>query len=52
MSELLTRYLGEDFDSGNGENDSWKAVDEIPDEELWNTHERRRERLVSFARKR
>ena len=30
----------------------WKAVEEIPDEELWNTHERRRERLVSFARKR
>lgn len=52
MSELLTRYLGEDFSCGNGDNAAWQAVDEIPDEELWNTHERRRERLVSFARKR
>ncbi|MCB0732433.1 MAG: alpha-glucan family phosphorylase, partial [Ignavibacteriae bacterium] len=52
MSELLSRYLGDDFTSGNAENEMWKAIDEIPDEELWNTHERRRERLVSFARKR
>ena len=27
-------------------------LDQIPDEELWRTHERRRERLVSFARRR
>ena len=27
-------------------------VDNIPDEEIWRTHERRRERLVSFARRR
>lgn len=52
MSELLGRYLGDDFTAGNGDLETWKAVDEIPDEELWNTHERRRERLVSFARKR
>lgn len=29
----------------------WKRVDRIPDIELWGTHERRRERLVSYARK-
>jgi glycogen phosphorylase len=52
MSELLSRYLGDDFASGTADKDVWSAVDEIPDEELWNTHERRRERLVSFARKR
>ena len=27
-------------------------MQQIPDEELWRTHERRRERLVAFARKR
>ena len=29
-----------------------RRVDAIPDEELWATHERRRERLVAFARRR
>lgn len=52
MFELLTRYLGTEFASGTATKDVWAAVDEIPDEELWNSHERRRERLVSFARKR
>lgn len=52
MSELLSRYLGDDFATGSTDREDWSAVDEIPDEELWNTHERRRERLVSFARKR
>jgi len=52
MAELLSRYLGDDFASGTADPEVWKAVEEIPDEELWNTHERRRERLVSFARKR
>ncbi len=28
----------------------WWDVDRIPDAELWRTHERRRERLVSLAR--
>jgi glycogen phosphorylase len=30
----------------------WKRVENIPDAELWRSHERRRERLVAFARKR
>jgi starch phosphorylase len=30
----------------------WKRTDHIPDAELWRTHERRRERLVAFARTR
>ena len=30
----------------------WKRVDHIPDGELWRTHERRRERLIAFARDR
>ncbi len=52
MAELLARYLGDEFASGKIAEEDWEAVYEIPDEELWNTHERRRERLVSFARKR
>ena len=30
----------------------WKRVENIPNAELWRTHERRRERLVAFARRR
>jgi len=52
MQELLYRYLGEKFMQNPADADSWKNIDEIPDEELWRTHERRRERLVAFARSR
>jgi starch phosphorylase len=52
MQELLYRYLGEKFMQNPSDTESWKNVDEIPDEELWRTHERRRERLVAFARSR
>lgn len=52
MSDLLERYLGSDWQMEIADEDLWKRIDEIPDEELWRTHERRRERLIAFARKR
>jgi starch phosphorylase len=52
MHELLYRYLGEKFNRDPSDEEVWKRIDEIPDEELWRTHERRRERLVAFARNR
>lgn len=52
MNELLYRYLGETFVRNPSDPEVWKAIDEIPDEELWRTHERRRERLVALARNR
>ena len=52
MFELLERYLGEKFVNDPANPDSWQGIDDIPDEELWRTHERRRERLVAFARDR
>ncbi len=52
MQQLLIRYLGERFLADPSDTEIWKRVDEIPDEELWRTHERRRERLVAFARAR
>jgi len=52
MSELLFRYLGDKFLSNPSDKKVWERVEDIPDEELWRTHERRRERLVAFARKR
>lgn len=52
MAGLFDRYLGPDWWRRPGQAETWEGVDPIPDEELWATHERRRERLVAFARKR
>ncbi len=50
MEELLYRYMGEKFILSPGDPKVWERINDIPDEELWRTHERRRERLVAFAR--
>lgn len=50
MIILFNRYLGEDWIDNIDEQDLWNRVEKIPDIELWRTHERRRERLVAFAR--
>jgi len=50
MEELLYRYMGDGFIEEPSNKEVWESVYEIPDEELWRTHERRRERLVAFSR--
>ncbi len=52
LSNLYDRYLGPRWHEQPGDMEIWQAVDHIPDTEVWRTHERRRERLVAFARKR
>ncbi|MDR0472950.1 MAG: alpha-glucan family phosphorylase [Treponema sp.] len=52
MIELLDRYLGPHFEETPTELAVWNRINRISDEELWRTHERRRERLVTFARDR
>jgi starch phosphorylase len=52
MIQLYDRYLGMVWDGRPSEQNVWKRVDHVPDAELWRTHERRRERLVAFARMR
>jgi starch phosphorylase len=52
ISQLYDRYLGMQWAERLSDIRLWERVDRIPDEELWRTHERRRERLVAFARKR
>ena len=51
LATLYDRYLGPGWNEKPAEVAIWKAVDAIPDTELWRTHERRRERLVAFARR-
>ncbi len=52
MDNLFDRYLGPRWRDDPGDPVLWNRVHQIPDEELWRTHERRRERLVAFARNR
>jgi starch phosphorylase len=52
MADLYDRYLGPRWIERPAEQSIWQRVMRIPDEELWRTHERRRERLVAFARRR
>jgi starch phosphorylase len=52
MIQLYERYLGPEWDGRPPDPQLWKRVESIPDAELWRTHERRRERLVAFARRR
>jgi glycogen phosphorylase len=52
LSTLYDRYLGPDWSEKWTDTSTWQAADNIPDPELWRTHERRREGLVSFARRR
>ena len=52
LQELLVRYLGPAVAKHAPEVAVWRQVDNIADEELWRTHERRRERVIWFARRR
>ena len=52
MSELFDRYIGSAWINYPIKKETWECVYRIPDTEIWRTHERRRERLVSFARSR
>ena len=52
MTDLLNRYLGPRALREPTNQEIWNRVDGLPSEELWRTHERRRERLVAHARKR
>jgi glycogen phosphorylase len=52
MGTLLDRYLDPMWRQEEARPEIWEGVARIPDSEFWRTHERRRERLVSFTRKR
>jgi starch phosphorylase len=52
MADLYNRYLGPRWIEDPDNQKVWERVDLIPDTELWRTHERRRERLIAFSRRR
>lgn len=52
FAALFDRYIGPQWKEEPENQTIWQRVKEIPDAELWRSHERRRERLVAFVRKR
>jgi glycogen phosphorylase len=52
MVDLLDRFFGPGFYDEPTNLGIWDRISRVSDEELWRTHERRRERLVAFARER
>jgi glycogen phosphorylase len=50
MNQLYDRYLGPKWREEPADARLWARTETIPAGELWRTHERRRERLVGFAR--
>jgi len=52
MAALFNHYLGPDWAEDPDNERVWEQVEQIPDPELWRTHERCRESLVGFARRR
>ncbi|MBL8765319.1 MAG: alpha-glucan family phosphorylase [Phycisphaerae bacterium] len=51
LVRLFDRYLGDRWHLDPSDADAWAAIDEIPDEELWAAHVRRREHLVAWCRR-
>ncbi len=52
IARLYDRYLGPRWYEDPTNKTLWDRVDQIPDAELWRSHQRMRERLVGFVRRR
>ncbi len=53
LDELYVRYCGSRWSmDASSEGADWKGPERLPDAELWRVHERRRSRLVTWARER
>ncbi len=52
MSLLFDRYIGEEYLHKAEESSVWQNVAKIPDIEIWEAHQRRKEQMISFIRQR
>ena len=52
LKGLFNHYLGSGWAREPSDPESWAGLERIPDMELWRAHERLRNRLVGFARRR
>ncbi len=52
MNSLYERYFGPNWADKITDKSTWNNIEQIPDEELWRAHQRCKERLIVFARRR
>jgi len=52
LDSLFERYFGARWSEEVVDKSIWHGIDQVPDEELWRIHQRCKERLVGFVRKR
>ena len=52
MNSLYERYLGPNWSDETVDKSVWETVSQIPDEELWQTHQRCKGHLIAFTRRR
>ncbi len=52
ITQLMERYLGAAFAEKPTDPRVWRKVDNLPDAELWRSHQRAKEHLIVFARQR
>jgi starch phosphorylase len=52
LSLLYDQYIAPDWRDRAGDPAMWDLVEEMPDEELWEAHRRRKRRLINFVRHR
>ena len=52
LNSLYERYLGATWADEAVDKSIWHNLDQVPDEEMWRIHQRDKERLIGFARKR
>jgi len=52
LASLYDRYLPPDWSERHTDPKVWEMLNEIPDQELWEAHRRRKRRLVQYVRER
>jgi len=52
ISSMYERYLGPNWAEEAMDERLWESIEQVPDEEFWRIHQRCKEQLVVFARKR
>lgn len=51
LTYLFDRYLGQNWQLNPADQSVWQGVNDVPDDELWRVHERRRHRLIVWTRR-
>ncbi|MGM0607613.1 MAG: alpha-glucan family phosphorylase [Candidatus Muiribacteriota bacterium] len=50
IHELFDNYLGKDWKHYIAKKETWKKIDNIPDQELWQVHVKLKKKLIRFIR--